>query len=110
MKPLFEGVIMAEKLVTLPERDEMLARLKKINQSPSALEHFYPRLLANAGAELTGAGIAVMLKQALAGYILGGSWVLVYILCAQAPQFIDALVNDLEVARDAKNLLDLSFA
>ncbi len=94
---------MNEKAITLPNREEMLARLLKIDDDQH-LQGFYQILLDKAGQERTASGIVLMLTLAISAYAKGMSSMpsVMYML---APDFIDALVSDPEMAEEAKNFL-----
>lgn len=101
---------MNEKTITLPNRDEMLQRLLKVNDISHLQERFYPILLKSAGQERVAQGVVLMLMLAIHDYIKGMPKVMEGVMCMQAPQFIDALVEDHEVAEQAKQFLQESLS
>lgn len=94
-----------EKVVTLPNREEMLANLIKVKGDPHLQENFYPILLKQAGQERVSRGIVMMLMLAIYDYTKGMPPVIANIMYMQAPDFIDALVSDPEVKKEAKSFL-----
>lgn len=100
-----EGEAKKEKVITLPNREEMLARLIKISDNSLLQERFYPILLKSAGQERVPQGIVMMLALAIHNYTEGMPPVMANLMYMQAPGFIDALVTDPEAAQEAKGLL-----
>lgn len=94
------------KIITLPDRDDMLKRLLKVSDGSLLQERFYPILLEQAGQELAAPqGIVMMLELAIQDYVKGMSPIIAIQMYMQAPDFIDALVSDAEIAKEAKSLL-----
>ena len=96
---------MNEKVITLPNRDEMLERLVKVSDNSHLQERFYPILLKQAGQERVALGIVMMLALATHDYVKGMPAVMANLMYMQAPGFIDALVSDPETAKEAKGFL-----
>ncbi|MEX2145048.1 MAG: hypothetical protein WD712_01590 [Candidatus Spechtbacterales bacterium] len=96
---------MSEKVITLPNRDEILARLVKVSDNSHLQERFYPILLKQAGQELVAQGIVMMLVLAIHDYVEGMPPVMANLMYMEAPGFIDALVSDPETAEEAKSFL-----
>lgn len=96
---------MSEKVIILPNRDEMLARLLKVNDGSHLQERFYPTLLEQAGQERVAQGVVMMLVFAIHDYVEGLPPAMAGLMYKQAPDFIDALVNDPEIAKEAKDSL-----
>ena len=96
---------MSEKVITLPNRDEMLERLVKVSDNSHLQERFYPILLKQAGQERVAQGIVMMLALAIHDYVEGMPPVMANLMYMQAPDFIDALVSDPETAKEAKGFL-----
>src|SRR3989344_5470785 len=101
---------MSEKIITLPNREEMLQRLLKVNDDSHAQEKFYPILLAEAGRELVAQGVVMMLALAIHDYTEGLPPVMVSLMYMHAPRFIDALVDDVETAKEAKDFLQAALS
>lgn len=94
------------KIITLPDRDDMLKRLLEVSDSSHLQERFYPILLEQAGQELvTPEGIAMMLALAIHDYLNGLPLIIASQMYMQVPDFIDALVSDAEIAKEAKSLM-----
>lgn len=99
-----------EKAITLPNQEEMLERLRKVNTDPSLESRFFPSLLKEAGNEFDGTGIAMMFLGAVRDYIdeaYKGEKDMTSIeaqalVANRVPQYIDALVDDSTVAAKAK--------
>jgi hypothetical protein len=83
--------------VTLPERDDMLARLKGVMDEPHAAERLYPLLLGHAGEEKAAEGIALMFILAIADYTQGLPPALGITLDLLLPRFVTAIVDDEDV-------------
>lgn len=96
---------MSGKVITLPNREDMLQRLLEVNDDSHAQERFYPILLQSAGQERVAQGIVMMLALAIHDYTEGLPPMMVNLMYMQAPQFIDVLVDDTEVAEQAKAFL-----
>jgi len=96
---------MNEKVITLPNRDEMLERLLKVSNDSHKQQNFYPILLKKAGQELVAQGVVLMLALAIHDYVEGMPPVMVNLMYMEAPDLIDALVIDAETAEEAKSFL-----
>lgn len=86
----------------LPERDDMFRRLVQVADMEDLKENFYPKLIESAGRELVSSGVIIMFVGAIHDYakIQGGTaGILLYQLL---PDYIDAIVDDEEVAKSAK--------
>ena len=94
-----------EKVITLPNREEMLARLLKVNDNSHMQEKFYPILLEDAGQKRVALGVVTMLALAIHDYTKGMPPIMASTLYMEAPHFIDALVDDPEAAKEAKVFL-----
>ena len=92
---------MTYKTVVLPERDDMLGRLKGAIDEPHIEQGFYSLLLAHAGEEKAAPeGVAMMLVLAMADYATGLPEVMWRTLNVALPRFIAALVDDEDVRRE----------
>ena len=96
---------MNKKTVTLPDRDEMLKRLLKVSDNSHAQERFYPILLQSAGRVLVAQGVVMMLTLAIYDYTEGMPPMMTNLMYMQAPHIIEALVDDKEIADQAKAFL-----
>ena len=90
---------MTDWRATLPERDEMLRRLRGVIDEPHATEGFYPRLLALAGQPMSGVEVAAAFQVAVYDFAReSGRGPLAATLADAAPRFMAAIVDD-ETAR-----------
>jgi len=96
---------MNDKVITLPNHEEMLQRLLKVDGNPHLQERFYPILLKSAGQERVAQSVVLMLALAIHDYVKGMPSVMTDLMYMQAPQFIDALVDNPEVAEQTKTFL-----
>ena len=83
----------------------MLERLMKVSGDASMRDRLYSVLLNEAGAEFNGTGIVMILMGAVRDYVGTMNAPKAYEMCEQLPNFIDALVDDPEVASQAKVVL-----
>jgi hypothetical protein len=95
---------MTLKHVMLPNREEMLRRLLKVDSNPHSVNRFYPSLLQFAETPKTAVGFAQMLVMAIEGYVerfplIRG------IMYMTAPFYVDVLVDDQEFAEEVKRIL-----
>ena len=96
------GVIF--KKIFLPEKEEILERLKKVDLEMSEYfsERFYPLIAQNgSGRALTTSGVILMLVQSINEFAKD-SPLLAGVLYDRVPNYIDALVDDKVVAVRAK--------
>lgn len=99
---------MIETDITLPSREEMLERLLKINDQSHFRQYLYPLLLASAGQEKSAPrGVAMMLVLAMYEYVKerGLPAITTRVLHLRAPEFVDALVSDVELINATKEFL-----
>ena len=98
-----EESIMPEspKTTTLPEREEMMRRLKSVMDDSDAVENFYPLILKAAGSELVGMGVVMMLQMAIADFTADQTPFMALVLQSSVDAYITALVDDEEVRNDA---------
>ena len=89
------------KTIVLPEREDMLRRLKSVLDEPHAVERFYPLILKDAGRELVGMGVVMMLQLAIADYTAGMPPIMMAVVQMNVDDYITALVDDEEVRGDA---------
>jgi len=95
---------MSKKVITLPNANEMMKRLRSVCDDGGMDERFYKaHLLPNAGRELVAEGIVLMLTLSIYDFISSGyPRIMESILHGYVPMWIDALVDDKEVAGAAK--------
>ena len=93
-----------EKVVILPNEEEMLKNLLEIDDNSHLQERFYPLLTRQAGQEKVAEGVVLMLSLAISDYTQGMPSMLSSLMYMKLPNFIDALVDDPEVAQQAKDL------
>lgn len=93
---------MSDKIIILPDREEMLRRLVAVNDSSHYQERFYPILLKQAGQERVAEGIVLMLSLAVHEYTAGMHHQMANLLFMEVPDFIDALIDDKEAAEKTK--------
>lgn len=96
---------MSEKTIVLPSREDMLLSLIAVRDNGHYQQKFYPILLQDAGQRLCAQGIVMMFAIAIFDYTQGMPPVLADIVYMDVPKFIDAIVDDQEVAKEAKNFL-----
>ncbi len=94
-----------KKRITLPEREEMLRRLVAANDEPHYQEGLYPLLLKNAGQQRIAGGVVTMFALAIADYTKDMPGTMRSLVFMSVPDLIDALVDDKEVADEAKAFL-----
>lgn len=89
---------------SLPNADEIIKRLKKVDAKMSDYfsEHFYPLIAQYCGGRmLTPSGVVLMLVQSINDFAKDAP-ILAGVLYDRVPNYIDALVDDKEVAVQAK--------
>lgn len=92
-----------DKVVTLPGAQEIIERLKKVSDDPYMAEKFYPMIAEEARRELVAQGIVMMLTLKIYDFVASGyPEVMANLLHMYVPRYIDALVDDKEVAEAAK--------
>lgn len=96
------------KTVTIPERDELLARLCAIDDDPHLVERLYPLLLKVAGQRRVGAGIAVHLALCAADYGTGQPHIMYTVMSMRLWIFIPAFTDDPDAQAEALAHLESS--
>lgn len=94
-----------DKVVTLPSAEEIMSRLNKVEMGASdyMAKRFYPLIAQEAGRELVAQGVVMMLTLKIHDFVSSGyPPVMSGILHMYVPQLIDALVDDKDVAEEAK--------
>jgi hypothetical protein len=85
-------------LITLPERDDMLARLTAIDDEQHLVRRFYPKILKAAGQQRAAGGVVMLVQLAIVDYMEGMPAVLGQVMMLRRDQFVLALIDD-ETAR-----------
>lgn len=102
------------KFALLPERDEILLRLQKVANTEHLHQRFYPKLIwILSGKQAQGPSLAWLFIFAIEDYVkedseLSGMGMLM--MCELALQWIDAIVDDPEVANTAKEIIEKKIA
>jgi len=94
-----------DKVVTLPSAEEIMSRLSKVEMGANdyMAERFYPLIAQEGGRELVAQGVVMMLTLKIHDFMSSGyPPVMTGILHMYVPQLIDALVDDKDVAEEAK--------
>ncbi|MCH8986978.1 hypothetical protein IIA94_02315 [Patescibacteria group bacterium] len=94
---------MSDKVITLPKHEEMLQRLMQVDDNSHLQERFYPILLKNAGEEKVAQGVVLMLQLAIHDYVEGMPPMIGGLLQMRFDDYIDALVDDEEIRKEAKD-------
>ena len=92
---------MAKTFILLPGHDEMLARLKAVDDNDHLIERFYPILLRGAGRKLVPMGVVMMLTLAIYDYTLHMPS-MAALMHMKMEDYIDALVTDEGAAQETK--------
>uniref|UniRef100_UPI003F490D50 hypothetical protein n=1 Tax=Streptomyces sp. CA-136453 TaxID=3240050 RepID=UPI003F490D50 len=58
-----------EPTITMPDRAEITRRLESVDDEINMSQRFYPLIAKKAGATLSGRGIALTLRLAVADYV-----------------------------------------
>jgi len=96
---------MTDKFITLPGSEEILRRLKTVSDDDVLIRSFFPLIAKEAGHELVAEGIPMMFALKIYEFINGGGYpsFLGGLLHLSVPNYIDALVDDKEIAEAAKS-------
>jgi len=93
---------MSETVITLPDREEMLRRLRTVSANSDLSKRFYPILLQHAEQNRVVVGIVMMFSVAVNDYTTGMPTGVEMAVWNYVPAWIDALVDDQDVAAEAK--------
>lgn len=97
----------AEQTATLPtNREEIIHRLRTVNDDGDMVARLYPGIASYAGQELLPQGIVLMLELAAQDYGQQYPPPMGAIVRLFIPRWIDALIDDKEVAEAAKQFLN----
>lgn len=98
-----------ENVITLPDNETMLRRLRAVNDEQHLRQKFYPLLLKDAGRELVPQGVVMMFVLAISDYIKGMPPMMETLMLMRADEYIDALIVDNEdAATEAKEFLKVA--
>ncbi|WP_030894199.1 hypothetical protein [Streptomyces sp. NRRL F-5053] len=85
---------MSDPTTTLPDREEIIRRLRQVHGEPHLSKHFYPAIAASSGERLTGRGIAMVMRLAVADYITEDMPPqMALILERLLPEYVQALID-----------------
>ena len=93
---------MSGKRITFPDAGEMLNRLLRISQEIHYREGLYPKIIESAGKDVDAQGIVEAITLAINDYAGEKPDDIADLVYARVPEFIDALVDDKELAAAAK--------
>ena len=96
------------KTITLPERNEMLTRLLKVNINDHLKEHIHPRFLKKAGAKMVVIDVVSFIQKNMYDYTRGMTFEASAKIHKLMFAFIDALILDEEDVREAKEFLSIT--
>jgi len=85
---------MKNKVITLPNRKEMLRRLNEVSRKSYLQENFYPILLKSAEQELAVQEFVIMFMQAINHYTENMPSIAKRMMYKLVPEFIEALLVD----------------
>ncbi len=90
----------------------MLALLTSVLDIRYIVEKFYPSLLKSAGTELVASGVALVIILALSDFeeTKDADPKMLALIDANVPDFIDALIDNKDVASEAKRIWEESGA
>lgn len=97
---------MSLRTTRLPEGYGMFDRLVKVNNNQHLQDRFYPLLLEIAGLDITADRLALHIVLSIDKYYTErGNWGPRIHLSKIAPEFVDAIVDEMDFAREVKALL-----
>ena len=97
-----------EKVIILPNKEEMRKRLLKVDDNPYLIEQLYPLLIKHAGEGKDTEGIALMMELASYNVDKVVPPTVLMLMRMRFPKIVDALVDDPKIAEDAKAILATS--
>ncbi|HRY22324.1 MAG TPA: hypothetical protein P5311_00975 [Candidatus Dojkabacteria bacterium] len=92
---------MNDKVITLPDADDMLHRLIEVDDINHLQERFYPLLLRNAGEEKVATGVVMMITLAIHDYSEGMPPMIQGLMSMNMENYLKALIDDEEVLQEA---------
>lgn len=95
---------MSDKMITMPDRDEMLRRLRGELNEENLVHDFYPLILVDAGRTITGPAVVLRIQLAIAAYAAGSPETYV-LLQDTASDYVKALIDDEEALEEAREMM-----
>lgn len=96
---------MANKTITLLPSDQIMERLKQVDDTDYMVERFYPHLAAEGGRELVPMGIVMALNLAIYDFTSQGYPPIINaLLSMNVPRYIECLTDDQEAIDEAKKV------
>ena len=105
-----------EKVIILPDEEEMFKCLLKVENSSAFKKWFCPLLIKQAGKEKTAKEVALILLSAKHDFVelllikdempLTSTLMSIHMHVMLLPRLVDTLVDDQEVAQQAKDFLE----
>ncbi len=95
--------------VTLPSKEVLHERLLQVDEDIHFQMHLYPKILKSAGQQKTAMGVVLLLRIAINEYA-GGAPLIEASMLVRMPEFIDALVIDKGVIKEAKDYFEKEMA
>jgi hypothetical protein len=96
------------KTALLPPNDEILTRLRAIDDIDHSETFFRLALAQTAGGPISGVGIGLILSLAFAEYTAGHMTPFVASFASSLPDYVPAFTDDPEVEADARATLKAS--
>ena len=91
--------------IVLPERDDMLARLTAVDDTPHTVSGLYPMLLEHAGQDKTPEAVALMFILASGDYTEGQPPASRRTLDITLPLLVAAIVDDEDARRETLEVI-----
>jgi len=99
---------MQEKVVKLPGKPEIMKRLKGVNTATDEYmaERFYPLIAEAANRELVANGVLLMFYLKIQDFMKDGGYppMMGNLMHYKIPAWVDALIDDKDVAEEIKRL------
>lgn len=92
---------MNQRRITLPDRDDMLRRLRKVSTQEAFETCFYPYIVQEAGAQRDASGIVMILQLAFMEFLKRQPKVVAAALLMRTEEYVRALVDDKKVQKEA---------
>lgn len=91
-----------DKTIKLPSREQMIARLMKVNTTPFLVKNLYPRIAQRSGEEFTAKQLATFLEISVTDFCIDFKLLLSIVASLQKtiPQWIEALIDDEEARKE----------
>ncbi len=97
-----------QTIIILPDKEEIINRLKKVEMGVYnyMTEQFYPLIAQEGGRKLIARDVVIMLTIKIHYFVQSCGYLPMMegVLHMYVPQFIDALIDDKDVADQAKHL------